>query len=103
MVRPLFQGLARNRREGRKPETTFLSSLFAGNFPTPRFFGAHHAIELDAGFPKNYFSSLNTQNCGQGINLKGKRRLESWMTGIERVSGQTLKHGFRWAKKGTTR
>ena len=92
--------------EGWKPETNFFPSLFAGTFSIPRFFQTHHVIELDASFRNHYFSARNNQNCDQGIILKEKRRIvqtEIWMRGIESFSGQTLKHGFRWALKGATR
>ena len=52
------------------PET--FSSLSATVFSIPRFRGARYVIELVAGFPNHYFSSLNNQNCDQGTILKAK-------------------------------
>ena len=57
-----------------------------------------YVTELIAGFPNHCFSSLNNQNCDQGIVLKQNHPfflnfdLDSR---IEGVSGQTLKHRFK--------
>ena len=48
--------------------------LLVNVFSNP-LFGAHHVIELVAGFPNHRFFSINSQNCDQGIILKEKRRL----------------------------
>ena len=56
--------------------------------------------ELVAGFPKNYFSSLNDQNCDQGIILKEKSRLFQlrkkfpiWMEAFPSLLGLEKKMG----------
>ena len=70
--------------------------LLVNVFSNPRFFGAHHVIELVAGFPNHRFFSINSQNCDQGIILKAKRRLFQlrkknpiWM-GLEKKLGEGL-------------